>query len=472
MDKRMKGSVLALAVAGALGLAACGGGGSSDGSTTTTDTTTSGVITGFGSVYVNGVEYETGGSSVSVDGASATEDDLEVGMVVTLEGSVNADGTTGHAINIQYADDIEGVVLSNSIQAGSSQGVINIMGQNVSVSADTVFDSDDPSVTGVDQLTTNYVVEVSGYPSGNGSIYATRIELKGAYTPGQELEVKGIVGNLDDAAKTFRLGDLSVDYSGATEVPAELGNSLYVEVTTDGVPQETSAGSGTYSLVATRVEVEDDGSYGHDGAEGEEFEMQGVVTATAADHFMLNGRKVLLGEVEGDDFDPTALAEGQTVRVEAHFNADGDLVAEEIEFGAEGELEFEGVVDAVDASGLTVFGQPIRVTATTRMMDERDEGITPIKYFSMADISVGDYVEIDAYRDDAGALVATGVTRDDADSGVQLSGYVDSVTGTTAVIEGVTVDCSAVALPVVGAEAEVHGTWMNGTLTATELSFE
>ena len=51
---------LALAVFGALAFAGCGGGSSSStGSTTGAGVKHTGVITGFGSVFVNGVEYET-----------------------------------------------------------------------------------------------------------------------------------------------------------------------------------------------------------------------------------------------------------------------------------------------------------------------------------------------------------------------------------------------------------------------------
>ena len=59
---------------------------------------TVGQITAFGSIYVNGVEFETAGASYEVDDALASSDDaLAVGMVVKVEGAVNADGATGTA---------------------------------------------------------------------------------------------------------------------------------------------------------------------------------------------------------------------------------------------------------------------------------------------------------------------------------------------------------------------------------------
>lgn len=485
MKLHMKGSVLAAAVAWSLGLTGCGSSGSDGGSpgdtatsgvvltetvsgeTTTsetsgTDIVSSGVITAFGSVYVNGVEYDAGGASVSMDGVSSSEQDLEVGMLVTVDGSMNADGVTGQASDIRFADDIEGVVGENWVPAGRSSGLVMVMGQQVYVTSDTVFDSSDPNVTGIDQLAPNHLVEVSGYPFGYG-IQATRIELKSQYKKGASIELKGVVSDL--APQTFSLGSLVVDYSGAVEVPANLADGLYVEVTATSAPSPAEPGSTIYTLAASRVEVEE--HYGYDGQEGELVVIEGAVTQPGIEYFVLNNRKVFLSELEG--FNPFILYQSQFVRVKAHFNADGDLVAEEVELLPTGEFEFAGVVEAVDTSGVTLLGQPIGVTTTTRMIDQRDDGVTPLKYFGLANIAVGDYVKILAYHDDTGATVATGVSRDDADA-AQIRGTVEAVNGTVAVVEGISVDCSGIGVPGLGYEVRVKGSWTGSTLVAAELS--
>ncbi len=66
----------------ALGVAACGGDSGGGTATPVGSSSTVGVLTGFGSVFVNGVEFETSGADISVDGTSASENELEVGMVV------------------------------------------------------------------------------------------------------------------------------------------------------------------------------------------------------------------------------------------------------------------------------------------------------------------------------------------------------------------------------------------------------
>ena len=100
------GTVLLLSLA----LSACGGSGGSTDTTPVPPSATAksvvGTITGFGSIYVNGIEYDTNGASYEVDDASASDDSaLAVGMVVKVQGSVNADGRTGSASSVSYDDE-------------------------------------------------------------------------------------------------------------------------------------------------------------------------------------------------------------------------------------------------------------------------------------------------------------------------------------------------------------------------------
>ena len=98
-----------------LTLAACGSSGGSADNTPMPPAATAksvvGTIAGFGSIYVNGVEFDTNGASYDVDDASASDDSaLAVGMVVKVKGSVNAGGRTGSASSVSYDDEIEGLV--------------------------------------------------------------------------------------------------------------------------------------------------------------------------------------------------------------------------------------------------------------------------------------------------------------------------------------------------------------------------
>src|SRR5690242_5090924 len=61
-----------------------------------------GPIAGFGSIFVNGVEYSTSGANVIVDNQPGSEGQLHAGQIVTIKGTVNDDGVTGTAAEVTF----------------------------------------------------------------------------------------------------------------------------------------------------------------------------------------------------------------------------------------------------------------------------------------------------------------------------------------------------------------------------------
>ena len=279
----------------ALGLTACGGGGGGGGDTVAgvdngpsqgisgSGATTSGTIDGFGSIFVNGVEFETDDADITIDGRSGSEDDLGIGMVVLVKGTVNDDGVTGTATQVIFDDEVEGPV--SAIQAGQDNDskLLTILGIDVIVErTGTVFED----VT-FDTLAIDDVYEVSGFRESGNNLRATRVEKKSDFVPGQtEVEVKGQVQNL--TATEFNLGDFTVDYSNAdlTEVS---GGSL-----TEGQGVEVYGTVEGQVITATRVEDEDDITDFID--DDDDFSIQGAISnfVSAAD-FEINGIKINAG---------------------------------------------------------------------------------------------------------------------------------------------------------------------------------
>ncbi|MCJ7453394.1 MAG: DUF5666 domain-containing protein, partial [Steroidobacteraceae bacterium] len=68
------------------------------------------MITGFGSVYVDGVRYDTTSASVTMDGETATASQLRVGQYVEVKG--HAQGAAHHADVIRYHNVLEGPITS------------------------------------------------------------------------------------------------------------------------------------------------------------------------------------------------------------------------------------------------------------------------------------------------------------------------------------------------------------------------
>jgi len=465
--------ISALVVGG--GLVGCSSG---DGSSEPTGATKmrSGVITGFGSVFVNGVEYETDNATITIDGQPGSEDDLAIGMVVTLSGSVNDDGASGMALSIDYDDEVEGTISAINLSGGI--GSIEVLGQVINIDADTSFESDDASIATLDLLQIGNVVEVSGYSTGTGDIFATRIEVKSAaHTDGETMEVKGLVTNLDTVAMTFTIGDLIVDYSNASldDFPESgVSEGQLVEA-------ETTSAITNNTLFATELELESEDGNAMDGDEGDEVEIEGIVTNALVDNrFVVNDQTVIIDNAtEFEHGSVTDIATGVKLEVEGMLDADGNLVASEIEFREQAETELEGPIDAIslENNSVTMLGVEVQVNTLTRMKDERDANdMMPVRYFSLVDLSVGDWVEVAFYENENGEHIATEMERDDMpeDGMVEVEGEISELTDTgLLVVSGIRVDVSiSVDTFSVGQKVEVEGTFADGVLTATSVSMD
>ena len=391
-----------------LALAGCGGGGSSSGST---PNTTVGAITSFGSVFVNGCEYETNDASITVDGQPGDESDLRVGDVVEISGPTNC--VTGNAVSINFADDLEGVVDSNSVSATTGTGTMVVMGQDITVNPVTIFEDETGSVASIDAIAAGNVVEISGFGVGRGNIVASRIEVKAiAHTPGNEIEVKGVVTNLDNGATTFTIGGLTVDYGSEPAILdgiSTIEDGLYVEV------KATDYTAGSFTLAATEVEREDDGEIGHQGDHEDEFEIKGMLTAAYDDTsktFGINNQMILINDnTELENITLADLVEAKigTLNLEAEgvFNADNMLVAEKVELEDDisDNNEYQGTITSiVDGAGtnsgtLTIAvgtgSMEIIIDSNTIMKDSHDEvGVPQEDKFNFSHLRVGDLLEV------------------------------------------------------------------------------
>jgi hypothetical protein len=53
--------------------------------------TVTGAISSFGSVIANGISFDDSGAKISMNDATATRDQLRLGMVVQVRGQISAD---------------------------------------------------------------------------------------------------------------------------------------------------------------------------------------------------------------------------------------------------------------------------------------------------------------------------------------------------------------------------------------------
>ncbi len=420
------GSAKALMMAAiACSVVACGGGGGGPAAGIDRLGISSGTITGFGSIFVNGVEWRTGAAKIAVDGRPGTEADLRIGQVVTVRGALDAGGTGGRAESIGFDNEVEGPIASIDT-AGAS---FVVLGQVVLTSTDTVFDDD--IAGGFAGLAVAMSVEVSGHRDANGAIRATRVE---RHDVGDDFEVRGVVSGFDPVAKTFLLGSLLVNYAGAQleDFGSDtLGNGDPVEV-------EGDFAGGVF--VATKVEREDNLA----GDDGDEGEVEGYITRFASPtDFDVAGVRITTGA--GTRFEggtAADLAPGLKVEVAGMFNTTGVLVADEVEIRVQPEdadVEVAGAVTALQAGGFAIQGVLVRVTPTTLWEDDGSAGSGT---FGLADLRVGDYVEIRGAEDESAAVndvIATRVERDDASDEAVLRGPIQSEAEPDLTVLGITI---------------------------------
>jgi cytochrome c-type biogenesis protein CcmE len=302
----------------------------------------SGRVTAFGSVEVNGTEFDTSKAKVIVNGVKvgvgddAVFDNLEIGMVVTVEGRIE-DDESFVADRVIYSANVIGPVENISDIDATTKEIV-VLGQTVIVNVVTEFEETDFNAIAEDD-----VVAVSGYFDDNGIIRATFLEKTGDITSVVEFEVTGFVENLDPDLESFMINGLSIDYSLISdELPAGIpANDQFVEVEGELVAGE---------LLAEEIELADE----LDGEDGDEVEIMGFVTEVISENDTIKfkiGNQEVHADSDPDvvvyvDGDPSDIAPGQLLEAEGSLE-DGILVAVEIEFWEPDQIEVEGIVDEV-----------------------------------------------------------------------------------------------------------------------------
>ena len=351
-----------------------------------------GAVSQFGSIYVNGVRYDTDRAVFLIDGEPGYETDLKVGQVVTVFGSIDAGGTTGIADLVIYEDAVEGPV--TGIDPLLNQ--FTVLGQTVIVSDDTSYSFRDDADS-LSDLRDDDIVEVSGHVNADGVIVATHI---GSAAADDGFDVTGTVVSISSDSYRLTIGGLTVDFSAAN-----------VYGLPGGIPE-----------VGQQIEVR--GSYASDefvaasisnapqaiaAVAGDEVEIEGLVTNYAAPwDFEVDGVPVSIGwrtQFEGGWL--FHIGPNVKLEVDGYFASDGRLIADSVEFERTGSDRIEGRVESILGDRVVVGGLSIRVGTET---EYEDYGDADEHRFGIDDLRTGDYVRVRSY-DDGGETIATRLER-------------------------------------------------------------
>lgn len=452
-------------------LSACGGGGGGNGSGSTGSSITSvGRVDGFGSVYVNGVEYDTSHTRYRVDDEDGYDDSvLAVGMKVRVEGQINADGVTGRADSIYYDDDLEGPIDSGSVVENGNTKTFTVLGTGVSVDANTTVFHDGASFAG---LVDGVEIEISGFFDGD-ILIASRIELQS--DSNHDYEIKGTLTQFDGVTVTIELrngaqaGPYAVSGSARIDLPSDpIGSYVEIKLVDTG---------GT--LEAVRIERDDR----HLVHEHDHYvSLRGVVSGNPVDGFSIDG--VPFEVSPATRYEPATLAgnlsAGMVVEVKGDMSS-GTLIATKIEAKyAEAEVKAR-VVSVVYSDGKngTVTldlgnSQTIAVYTdnATSFEDSASSHRGSESSFLLSDLTDADFVEVEISSRDAG-YYAQSIERKGYPQATQVQARVEAMSADSVTVLGVTFmidgSTSISGTPQVGDKVEIYDKNADGTADRIEL---
>ncbi|KPF68744.1 hypothetical protein IP84_08985 [beta proteobacterium AAP99] len=476
-------AALATAVTALTLLVACGGadaptrlaGGGEDGTGAPPDSAASGVITGFGSVIVNGVRWDTSSADIAVNGVrNRRQDDLRVGMVVTVLGRRDSATTSGRAVEVVFDN-----LLQGSVEAPLAASTLRVAGQAVLVNSDTQFEGAADAAS----LRLGDRVQISGFRERAGVIRATWIGVLSAVNAIELTAPITAVG-----AGSIQAAGLTIDTRAAqlVDVPAGgLAAGQWARIVLSGPPV---AGTAT----ATRVRVLS-GSFLPSVIN---VQLQGLVDDynAGAGTFEINDRPVrLTASTRFVDGTRANLADNARVEVRGVVTG-GAVQADEVRFlpdllGASA----RGPVALVEAANnrflmFSATGLEVRINSDTLLVD----GLNPAGSLSLASLTAADDVLVlgrgSASGSGGGRIDARVVQRLLRGGEAGVDGEITAASGTRLAVLGVPVELSGavtlnaagqpitqaefLAQAVVGRSVLADGRFGGGVLTANTVRLQ
>lgn len=365
-----------------------------------------GRITGFGSIYVNGVRYNVDQAAFYRNGdiTASGQSAFHIGEFVTVTSTTaSSDSSNGVAASVSFDSLITGEVTAISADNQS----LEVMGQQIVVDDLTMLHG----IAQLTDLVLGNVVEVSGVRDADGVITASSIKLLQTAYPndGALLKLEGSVQDLLAEQQSFRLGDLTVDYSTAQLEGFLSGTSLhnaqYVQV-------ETRQALQGLVLIASKVKVK---SPKFDFPQNARIEVEGTVTAldstvVLGSRFTLNNQVVVTdAQTLFMGMSTADIVLNVLLEVEGTINSAGELQATRVAarraHDAQG-MRFAGQISAIDATAksFVLQGNTLMVDNATMLLNGRNDQDHSMQVTTFDALTVGEYVEVEAILQDDGTL--------------------------------------------------------------------
>ena len=433
MTKTIDALILALTILSiCTGLSCSGGGGDTlaSGGIGGTGVTSSGEVTDFGSIWVNGIEFDTRQAEIFVNndsrgiGDQTVLENLDIGRLVSVKGRTY-DTVSGTADQVYYVSSVAGPIEAiDIIDAYTTQ--LTVLGQAVIVDDRTRLKG-----AAIDDLAVGNLVDASGLIDASGHIIVSFLEKTAdAALPGAVYYVSGPVSGI--GADNLSINNLTVDTSGA-EIsgvsPSDIETGTFVSIS--GSLDNDHPGvfiADTLQPYRLLGDLQD----------GDPVEFTGYVfDQPAANQFHINGYAAeVSSETQLIGGALTDILQGTKIKVEGYFS-DGVIVVQQLTFSAAMKAESHLVQKDDAALTLELTGLEsltIRTNSLTRFI-----GLA----HSFASLSVGDHLVVRGHIVGDQTAVAHQVIALPAAPGldrIEIQGTVTSIGQPLIAINGVQID--------------------------------
>lgn len=328
--------------------------------------TVAGTVTGFGSVFIDGVRIDDRGIAAQTEDASGSVVKIELKIGQTVE--IQHDGNL-KAKQVLVVPAVQGVISAIDSAAGSMTvlGMAVIINTNRALGPVTVFEAPYTfsSAKAGDGVEIYGILKTDA--AGKVQIHATRVEKE---TLGSTHKLRGKVAALSTSGSTFKIGELTFNYLNVPIKPASASLSNGADVVVS-IPATASLTNGAISVTAVKVK------HHREESRDAEAQLRGIVSNinVSAKTFALDGLLINAGDAKFDHAGKSFadLSMGAYVRVKGVFQTDGSVNAKSvtlrsIETDKVGEVELHGsILDFVSSADFSVRG--LRMNATGAEID-------------------------------------------------------------------------------------------------------
>ncbi|OOZ38549.1 hypothetical protein BOW52_08345 [Solemya elarraichensis gill symbiont] len=299
----------------------------------------SGTINGFGSIFVNGIEYDISKAKLTRNGQKSEESDFRLGEIVTIKGTVDHKKRTGVAASVIYEN-----MLSGPVTALSDSNHVEVLGQTVVTNHSTILDQ----FSALNDLQVGQFVEVSGFHDANNNLVATRIMLLpgSSRSNNSNIEARLIVGNVNTESEpaSLRAGKLTVVFRKSGHPPVA-GDLIHVRASADPVNMQLHADE---LIIIDKPRFE----------KGTRLNIEGIITRFNSNRsFTVNGIEILIHDkTHVENLMGAILALNSQIEVEGVIDDKGVLIASKLEIEDDRtSSEFNGNIQKIDLKNKRIW---------------------------------------------------------------------------------------------------------------------